>query len=389
MRYDQRNLLSEAPINRTLYLKIKDILHVTYRGENKPANHLIVVLAMMVTGVYLGRHVQLYQVALWMPFNIQLLSIVRRFERFLENPAVAPRRFFKPFVYAMQTCFGGQTVYLIIDCTQVGKKCRSLMIAVAYHHTVLPIVWKTVQGGKGHVKGSLQKELLKLASYYFTHQQVVVLGDAEFSNAQVISWLRKQAKWDFVLRFQSSYKLKTSAQASWETTKALYKAGKVARGQVCSWEKVTFTESNQYSNLTVTVQWDVHEDDMLCLVSSLPLVQQPHVVYEMRFWIETLFGNHKSRGFQLARTQMTTPEHIDRLILVLAIATCMALGLGTHLVLIAQTKLVDRSDRRDLSLFQLGLRWFLRLLALDRLDEFKMVFSWAFKLPPAGFQRAT
>jgi hypothetical protein len=26
---------------------------------------------------------------------------------------------------------------------------------------------------------------------------------------------------------------------------------------------------------------------------------------------------------------------------------------------------------------------------LDRLHEFKMVFSWSFKLPPAGFQPAT
>ena len=38
----------------------------------------------------------------------------------------------------------------------------------------------------------------------------------------------------------------------------------------------------------------------------------------MRYWIETLFGNHKSRGFQLARTYLTNPEHIDRLILAIA-----------------------------------------------------------------------
>ncbi len=373
-------------MNRKLFLKTKDILHSTYRGENKPANHLIVSLAMMITGVFLGNHVQLYQMALWVPLDIQLLSIVRRFERFVENPDVDAGKYFRPFVYAMQCCFDDQTVYLIIDCTQVGKKCRSLMIAVAYHSTVLPVVWKTVKGGKGHVKGALQKELLKLAYYYFLRQHVVVLGDAEFSNEQVISWLRK-VEWDFVLRFQSSYKLKTNA--TWKAAKTLYEAAKVPRGQVYVWEKVTFTESNQYTDLTVTVQWDENEDEMLCLVSSLASSQQPHVIYEMRYWIETLFGNHKSRGFQLARTHMTTPEHIDRLILGLAIATCMALGLGTHLVLIRRTKLVDRSDRRDLSLFQIGLRWFLRLLALNRLDEFKMIFCWAFKLPPAGFQRAT
>lgn len=375
-------------MNRKLFLKVKDILHITYTGESKPAKHLIVALSMMITGIFLGNHVQLYQIALWVPLDIQLLSIVRRFERFVENPEVDAEKFFRPFVYAMQCCFGGQTVYLIIDCTRVGKKCRSLMIAVAYHYTVLPVVWKTVQGGKGHVTGALQKELLKLAYTYFSHQDVVVLGDAEFSNGQVIGWLR-EVGWDFVLRFQSSYKLKTHTNADWEATQTLYEAAKVDRGEVCVWKKVSFTEGNKFTNLTVTVQWDKNQAELLCLVSSLSFSQQPHVIYEMRYWIETLFGNHKSRGFQLSRTHMTTPAHIDRLILALAIATCMALGLGTHLVLIHQTQLVDRSDRRDLSLFQIGLRWFFRLLVLDRLDDFKMVFSWAFKLPPAGCQPAT
>ena len=128
---------------------------------------------------------------------------------------------------------------------------------------------------------------------------------------------------------------------------------------------------------------------MLCLVSNLPARQQPNTIYENRYWIETLFGNHKSRGFQLARTHLTDPEHIDRLVLALAIATCLVLGFGTHLTLSQQTHWVDRSDRRDLSLFQIGLRGITRFLALDRLNEVKMVFNWAFTLPQAGFHPAT
>lgn len=85
---------------------------------------------------------------------------------------------------------------------------------------------------------------------------------------------------------------------------------------------------------------------------------------------------------------MTTPAHIDRLILAIAIATCITLGLGTHLIVIGQSDQVDRADRRDLSLFQMGWRWLYRLLALDRLHELKIVFRWDFKLPPPGFQPA-
>ncbi len=138
----------------------------------------------------------------------------------------------------------------------------------------------------------------------------------------------------------------------------------------------------------MTVHWEQDEEEPLCLISTLAVAQAPHRIYQMRFWIETLFGQQKSRGFALNRTRMTTPEHIDRLLLALASASCLTLGLGTHLVIIKQTKRVDRADRRDLSLFQLGWRYLFRLLALNRLFEFKMRFSWQFQLPPPGYQRA-
>lgn len=370
--------------NRKLYLHIRDLLHQLY--TEPPENHLIVTLAMMTTGLFLGQHVQLWQIALWVPLDVQLTSIVRRFERFVADPAIDVAKFYHPFVLAMYTSLGTETAYLIIDCTQAGKKCRTVLIGLAYHQTVLPIVWQTVKGHKGHVTGDLQKALLQQVYPYFRyHQRVVVLGDAEFSNEKVIRWLLA-VQWDFVLRFQSSYLVQTDSAATWQSTQSLYQAAHLQPGQLRHWEGVTFTQQHQFAHLTVTVQWAEGEDEPLCLVSTLAAQAAPHTVYKIRYWIETLFGNHKSRGFQLARTHMTTPEHIDRLVLAISIATCLTLGLGTHLILIEKTHRVDRSDRRDLSLFQLGWRWLYRLLALDRLHEFKMRFSWDFKLPPAGFQ---
>ena len=371
-----------------LYPHFRDLLLRLYGTESLP-KHLIVTLAMMLTGLFLGRHVQLWQIAVWVPLNIQLLSIVRRFERWVADPAVETAKFFRPFVLAMQASLGNETAYLLIDCTQAGKNCRTLLIGLAYHGTVLPIAWKTVKGNKGHVTSELHRTLLKQVYPYFRYyRRVVVLGDAEFSNEKMIGWLL-EVGWDFVLRFQSSYLLQTTAGGAWQSTQLLYQAANLQPGQVCHWAGITFTQSHQFADLNVTVQWAEGEDEVICLVSTLPASEQPHVIYEMRYWIETLFGNHKSRGFQLARTHMTNPEHIDRLVLVLAIATCLTLGLGTHLILIGQTHQVDRTDRRDLRLFQIGWRWLFRLLALNRLHEYKMVFSWDFKLPPAGFQPAT
>jgi hypothetical protein len=369
--------------NHALYEHNKAFLEQIQRGWDQS---LTATLAMMVTGLFLGRHVQFWSIALWLPFDIQLTSLERRFERFVADPRVEAGKWFKPFVEAMYLAFGDETIYLLIDSTQAGGQCRTLMAAIAYHQTVLPVGWKTYKGKKGHLKGEHHRTLLISVQPYLRYaKRVIVLGDAEFSSEPVIAWLVEQ-QWDFVLRFQHRYQVQLTPDGDWQTMKAIYEAAGLKAGQLRHWEKVRYTQAHQLPDLTVTVQWGQDHDEPLCLVSSLPAAQLPQEVYEMRYWIETLFGNHKSRGFQLARTHLTDPEHIDRLLLAIAIATCFTLGLGTHLIIIKQTHQVDRTDRRDLSLFQLGFRWLFRLLALNRLHECKIVFRWDFQLPPAGYQ---
>jgi hypothetical protein len=371
--------------NQALYIWVRDFLQEIYVDKN--IDHIFVkTLAMMITGMILGPHVQLFAIAMCVPLMIKLPSLVRRFERFVADDQVEVEKYFEPFVQAMIISLGNETAYLLIDCTQAGRKCRTLFIGLAYHQTVLPVVWKTLKGHKGHVKGQFQKELLNQIYQRFQHcRRVIVLGDAEFSNEPVINAL-KPKNWGFVLHFQSNYRLQLEPAGPWLSALSVYEAAGLTPGQVKHWQIAAFTEAHQIPNLTMTVHWDEGCQEPLCLISNLAPAEQPHLIYEMRYWVETLFGNCKSRGFQLARTHMTTPEHIDRLILGLAIATCLTLGLGTHLIVINQADQVDRADRRDLSLFQLGWRWLYRLLALDRLYELKIVFRWDFKLPPAGFQ---
>lgn len=376
--------------NQQLYLAMKELLQNAYHGQNQAvADHLLKTLAMMVTGVLLGPHVQLYALAMCVPLPIKLASIVRRFSGFVADSRVDVQAMFAPFVYAMQATLSAEKVYLVMDCTKVGPKCRVLVIGLVYHGTVLPIIWQTLKGKKGHVKGDFQKALLaKVQAYFDGYRQVIVLGDAEFSNETVIGWLCAQG-WHFVFRFQSNYRLQTEPDAPWVSALSAYEARQPQAGQVYAWQNVLFTELHQRPNLTMTIQWNQSEPEPLCLISNLPRSAQPHLLYEMRYWIETLFSHCKSRGFALGRCLMVTPAHIDRLLLAVAIATCVTLGLGTHLIVSNQTDQVDRPDRRDLSLFQLGWRWLYRLLALDRLHELQIVFRWDFELPPPGFQPAT
>jgi hypothetical protein len=374
--------------NASLYNWVRDLLLETYAGYPiKPV--LIKTLAMMITGMLLAPHVQLYAIAMCVPLLIKLPSITRRLERFVADDRVQAQRFFAPFIYAMVATLGNETAYLIIDCTKVGPKCRTLFIAIAYHWTALPIVWKTYKGKKGHLKGEEHQQLMEQIFPYVGHcRRVVILGDAEFSNAPAINTSQSQ-QWGFVFRFQSNYQVQLETNGPWQSAQAVYEGVGLQPGQVRHWPLAAFTQAHQHPNLLMTIQWDEGQDEPLCLISNLVAGDQPQLIYDKRYWVETLFGNCKSRGFQLDRVLMTDPEHIDRLILAVAIATCLMLGLGTHLIVSNQRDQVDRADRRDLSLFQLGWRWFYRLLTLNRLELFKFEFRWDFKLPKAGFRPAS
>jgi hypothetical protein len=214
----------------------------------------------------------------------------------------------------MVATLGDETVYLILDCTQVGPRCRTLLASLAYHETVLPVGWQSLCGQKGHVTGEFQKTLLiRIQPYLQTYRHVIVLGDAEYCNATVIRWVQKQ-DWAFVFHSRESNLVRTTDDPAWQPVAELLDHSALRPGQVRHWEQVAFTQEHRIAGLTLTIQWGVDEKQPLCLISNLAVAQQPHLVYERRFWIETLFGSCKSRGFDLARKPARTSPFQNRLI---------------------------------------------------------------------------
>ena len=383
-------MLSTIQSSLALYLAVEIFLMTMYKGKEKNINiNDVLTLALMVTGIILSPHVQLWGIALNLPFEGKLHSLVRQFERFVANNRVDVRKYFEPFVQAMILSLGNETAYLIMDCTKSGRKCRTLFIGLAYHNTVIPVAWKTIKGKKGHVKGEFQEALLSETHHLFSHcRRVIVLGDAEFSNETVIN-SPSLKNWGFVFRFQSNYQVKLDDDGPWQSAQEVFKQSGLKPGQVRHWELSSYTQEHQIPGLTMTIHWGEGQEEPLFLISLLKPDELAHLIYNIRFWIETLFGNCKSRGFQLDRTEMTHPDQIDRLILGIAISTCFMLGLGTEIIVTEQTDQVDRPDRRDLSIFQLGWRWLHRLIARNRLKELHLTFRWDINLPPAGFRPAT
>ena len=85
--------------------------------------------------------------------------------------------------------------------------------------------------------------------------------------------------------------------------------------------------------------------------------------YGLRFDIEEEFRDEKSGGFVLEKSRVEGTEALERLILIIAVATIITLNEGLTVVKEGNRKKVDGHWSRGLSYLQIGWRWILKQLS--------------------------
>ena len=75
-----------------------------------------------------------------------------------------------------------------------------------------------------------------------------------------------------------------------------------------------------------------------------------------------MFADFKKHGFDLESTMLRNSPRLSRLTLVVVFLYAWLLSSGSRAIRSGLRHLVDRKDRRDLSLFQIGLRLIERFL---------------------------
>ncbi|MGH6631687.1 MAG: transposase, partial [Burkholderiales bacterium] len=224
-----------------------------------------------------------------------------------------------------------------------------LMASVVYHGRAIPLLWTVVKGKKGHLPQDVHCALItRLQTVIPDSAQVVVLGDGEFDGTQLLAALRT-AGWDYVCR--------TGVNITITAHDRVFSVGDLPlkRGEAVALADVQMT-AQRYGPILLLGIWDTNQETPLYLVTSLSDPEAAADWYRLRFRIEGMFANHKSRGFQIHKSYLTKPERLARLLL----ATSLAYLWVHEVAMFAQAQgwvaQFHRTDRCDLSLFQIGLR---------------------------------
>jgi hypothetical protein len=330
-------------IKRTLALA----LHA--RRDSHGEQHLN-TLALLICGIVGAGHVQFAQIADHVPIRGRKNeSLITRFRRWVKHDAITPEALWLPFARAVVAGLVHAPLTIVLDGTVAGRGCVVLMASVLYQGRAIPLLWTVVKGKKGHLPQDVHCALIeRLEEVVPPTATVVVLGDGEFDGVELLATIRA-AGWEYVCR--------TASNITIYAYDRVFTVGDlpVARGKSVAIADVEMTLA-RYGPVLVVGVWDDDQDAPIYLISSLTAADAALAHYRVRFRIECLFANHKSRGFHIHQSQLSDPARLARLL----IATSLAyLWLHAVAVFAQEQDWVSqfhRTDRCDLSLFQIGLR---------------------------------
>jgi hypothetical protein len=294
-----------------------------------------------------------------MPGKAKLTSATRRLSRLLDNPAIRVRDWYEPiarkWLEAQFRSIG--EIHLIVDGTKVGGGHQLLMVALAYRKRAIPIAWTWVEQARGHSGGSKQLALLAYVRKLTPQAAAIFLvGDCEFGPVEVLQQL-DEWHWFYVLRQKSDTCVWLDRLNHWKTLGSF-----VQRAGQSVWLGYGYLTLKEIYPTHLLVHWKAGQDQPWCLATNLPDSKMTLKFYVLRMWIEEMFGDFKKHGFDLESTMLRHFLRLSRLTLAVALLYVWLISVGGRTIRDGLRHLVDRYDRRDLCIFQIGLRFIERRL---------------------------
>jgi hypothetical protein len=333
----------------------------------------------LIVGIIQANSVNLSQIATHIPVGSQKAeSRIATLRRWLANPHIDVWSFYRPILEQILDGWHDVEAVVILDGVQVfGDRLQIFRLSLRHGNRAIPLVW-TVLPGKGLTQVEKLEAMLTRAAEFLADRvkRVRFLADAGFRDCDWAELCLKLG-WQYNIRIPYS----TIVWLDNGTRCRIDELG-VKRDQRRYFQNVYFTAQAKHgANLSVT--WSAgdnrHSPELVAVMSDQIACRQRLTEYGWRMCMEESFRDDQSSGFDLEHTRLQHPERVERLLLALAIATVWCHELGEQVLAAGEAcrREIDPGPERELSLFQLGLRWLKRCVstAIQRLSQFRAQLS--------------
>jgi Transposase DDE domain len=235
----------------------------------------------------------------------------------------------------VQTCFadllrgilqgweGKQELALALDASTLGERFTVLNISVVYRGCGIPIAWKIIKAQQeGEWRAYWEEMLACLAGIVAQDWMVIVMAD----RGLYAPWLYQAIQrlgWHPMLRVKEDLSFRVQGEENFSPMGTRVERRGRGWGGKGEW-----SEHGERMQGTVLIRWEKGYEEKLVVVTDLGEREGNAAWYQMRFWIEDEYKDHKSGGWGWEQTKMEDPRRAERLWLAMAVAMLMAVMVG-------------------------------------------------------------
>ena len=333
-----------------------------FRQHLSGSDSQLINLALWVYGLFKARSCHLGRVADELPLEGQKDSIIQRLKRFLMNSRLVPRKLYRKLIAVwLKHWPDGAELTLILDRTEVVDRFNILMLAVGFRGRAIPLAWD-VLSHKGACCFKEQKKLLdRIAPLLPANVLIALMADSEFRNVELFGYACSR-NWDYALGHKGDTLIFRDDLKTWQRLDEL----PVRSGKPIFLEGVLLTQQHGFGPTNLIAFWDDDDDCARYRFTNRPPNGFTLRWTRQRSWIEGLFRDYKSGGFQLDKTRLEHPDRLDHLLLVMAVATLWFVAMGRRLVKMGLRYEIDSAPKRSRTYFQIGWSWLKKQIKLYR-----------------------
>lgn len=277
-------------------------------------------LALLIATALHARSVNLNELAAALPREPERLDMRYQWiSRVLGNELIRVDAVMAPFAGEVlaRAGAGGGAIVVMIDQSKVNDAHQMVMASLRVGERALPLAWrmKKTQGAIGFRE---QKEALEaVAALLPEGPRVTLMGDRFYGSPALIEWCRAKG-WGWRLRCKQD--LLVFQDGAETTLKECF-----ARGEHMLTD-IELTEKRARANIAMLHE-EGHPEPWIIALSDPPTTWRAYD-YGLRWGIEAMFSDYKTRGFNLEDSHIQRTDRLDRLVLVLSLALYWAVSTG-------------------------------------------------------------
>lgn len=276
-------------------------------------------LADIAASVLACRSVNTSELSMVLPRKVgNQESCFRYLHRWLSNDKIDPGKVMVSWSTELMALLSaqGQTIVLMMDQSKMSDGFEILMISIRTKERALPVLWKVV-ATKGEIGFDVQEPLLRaVASMIPEGSKVILMADRFYGTPALVGLCQKLGL---------GYRVRLKCHLT------LHHEGGELTGNDMAKLGLRQLENASLGGRVLTNIGLIHEagHDEPWLIAMDEKPNKAKVMdYGLRWGIESMFSDLKSRGMQMTKTQLKTAERLSRLLLVLTVAMMWAVSTG-------------------------------------------------------------